>query len=63
MTLKMHDFEAWQSIMYEWKELRRIKRLDQELFGLLGDSIIYIIQYSEKYHIPFQTDFLKRMSD
>jgi hypothetical protein len=53
MTLKMHDFEAWQIIMDERKEVRRIKRLDQGLFDLLGDSIIYIMQYSERYHIPF----------
>jgi hypothetical protein len=56
MTLKMQDFEAWQIIMNERKEIRRIKRLDQGLFDLLGDSIIYIMQYSERCHIPFLTE-------
>ena len=35
MTGKMQDFEAWQIIMNERKEIRRIKRLDQGLFDLL----------------------------
>jgi hypothetical protein len=42
--------------MDERKEVRRIKRLDQGLFDLLGDSIIYIMQNSERYHIPFLTE-------
>ena len=41
-----------------------MKRLNQRLYDLLGGSITYIIQHSEKYHIPVQNrDSLKRMSD
>jgi phosphoglycerate-specific signal transduction histidine kinase len=41
-----------------------MKRLNQRLYDLLGGSITYIIQHSEKYHIPVPNrDSLKRMSD
>lgn len=48
-----------KKMLEEWKDL-----LNQRLYDLLGGSITYIIQHSEKYHIPVPNrDSLKRMSD
>ena len=48
-----------KKMLEEWKDL-----LNQRLYDLLGGSITYIIQHSEKYHIPVQNrDSLQRMSD
>jgi hypothetical protein len=50
-------------MMDEWREVRRMKRLNQELYDLLGGSIIFILGYSKKNKIPIpQYNHLKRMS-
>jgi len=59
----MNDNDAWGEIFYEWKNVKRIKKLNQELYDLLFSSIIYIMQYSNKYNIPIpQKDALMRMA-
>jgi hypothetical protein len=51
-------------MMDEWREVMRMKRLNQELCDLLGGSIIFILGYSKKNNIPIpQYNHLKRMSD
>jgi hypothetical protein len=48
--------------MDEWREVRRMKRLNQELYDLLGGAIIFILGYSKKNNIPIsQYSHLKRM--
>ncbi|MDQ4015142.1 MAG: hypothetical protein M3136_05205 [Thermoproteota archaeon] len=60
----MNEFEGWQKILSEWREVNRMKRLNQELYDLLGGAIIYIMEYAEKndIHLPNQ-DALYRMAD
>src|SRR5438874_6623829 len=47
----MNDFEAWQKIHDEWRDVRRIKKLNQELYDLLGSALIYILNYAKKNDI------------
>ncbi len=47
----MNDFEAWEKIIAEWKEVNRAKRLNQELYDVLAGSITYLIEYSKKNEI------------
>jgi hypothetical protein len=47
----MNDFEAWEKIIQKWKEVNRMKRLNQELYDLLGGAITYIGEYAKKNNI------------
>jgi hypothetical protein len=52
------------SLFKEWRDIRRMKRLNQELYDLLGGAMIYILEYSKKYNIPIRNyDHIKRMAD
>jgi hypothetical protein len=53
MTM-MNGTDAWREIYREWQEVRRMKRLNQELYDLLFGSIHYIIEYSKKYNVPIR---------
>jgi hypothetical protein len=60
----MNDFDAWQKILLEWKQVNQMKRLNQQLYDQLGGSIVYILNYSEKHNIPLpDRDCLYRMID
>ena len=60
----MNDTDKWREIYREWLEVRRMKRLNQDLYDLLFGGIHYIIQYSRKYNIPIKNrDQLLRMSE
>jgi hypothetical protein len=60
----MNEFESWQRILSEWREVNRMKRLNQELYDLLGGAIIYIMEYAEKNNILLPNrDALYRMAD
>ncbi len=48
----MNDFDVWQEISIEWKEVRRMKKLNQELYDQLFGAIVYIIEYMKKHNIP-----------
>jgi len=62
--IQLTQFEAWQKILSEWREVNRMKKLNQELYDLLGGAIIYIIEYSEKNNIQLPNrDALYRMAD
>jgi hypothetical protein len=50
----MIEDDSWREIYQEWREIRRIKRLNHELYDLLFGSIHYIIEYSKKYNIPIK---------
>ena len=59
----MNEFEAWQKIMSEWKEVNRMKKLNQELYDILGGAIIYISKYAEKNTISLPNrDAINRMA-
>jgi len=47
----LNDFEAWQKIVGEWKEVDRMKSLNQRLYDELGSAIIYILEYSKRNNI------------
>jgi hypothetical protein len=50
-------------LLDEWREVRRMKRLNEELYDLLGGAIIFILGYLRKNNIPIpQYNHLKRMS-
>ena len=38
----MNEFETWQRMLDEWKEVDRIRRINQRLYDYLASSIIYI---------------------
>lgn len=38
----MNEFETWQKILDEWKEVHRIRRINQRLYDYLASSI-YIL--------------------
>ena len=60
----MNEFDAWQKIINEWKEVNRMKRLNQELYDMLGGAFIYILEYSEKYNFPLpKKEGLFRMAE
>lgn len=59
----MNDFEAWQKIIGEWKEVNRMKKLNQELYDLLGGAIVYIDEYAKKNKITLPNkDAINRMA-
>lgn len=52
----MNDFEGWNKILLECKEVNRMKRLNQELDDLLGRPLLYVLEYAEKNSIRLQTE-------
>ena len=48
----MNCFRAWEMILFEWKQVHRLKSLNQRLYDQLGGSIIHIIRYAEENKIP-----------
>lgn len=53
----MNDFDAWQKILLEWKQVNHMKRLNQQLYDQLGGAIIYILKYAERNNIPLSNNF------
>jgi hypothetical protein len=63
-TNKMNEFEAWQKIIEKWKEVDRMKILNQRLYDELGGSLMYILEYAERNNIILPNkDRLWRMVD
>ena len=48
----MNEIEGWYEILESWKKVKRMKKLNQELYDILYGTIGYIIEYSRKYGIP-----------
>lgn len=44
----MNDFEAWEKIIVKWKQVNRMKKLNQELYDILSGTILYLQDYSKK---------------
>ena len=47
----MNEFQAWQEIIEEWKQVDKMKEMNQRLYDELGGAIIYILEYSERNNI------------
>lgn len=59
---QMNDFEAWQERLSEWKQVNRMKNVNQRLYDYLASSIIYILEYAKKNGIILpHRDVLYRM--
>lgn len=54
ILIRMNETDAWREIYREWQEVKRMKRLNQELYDLLFGSIHYIIEYSKKYNVSIR---------
>jgi hypothetical protein len=48
----MSGLQAWERILFEWKQVHRLKCLNQRLYDQLGGSIIHIVRYAEENNIP-----------
>jgi hypothetical protein len=48
----LNEFDAWNKIMLEWREVNRMKQLNQELYDLLGGALLFTISYTKKHNIP-----------
>ena len=61
----MNEFETWQKILDEWKEVDRIRRINQRLYDYLASSIIYLIDYSKKHDfiLPHKDRQIKMIDD
>ena len=61
----MNEFETWQKILDEWKEVHRIRRINQRLYDYLASSIIYLIDYSTKHDfiLPHKDRQIKMIDD
>lgn len=44
-------FDAWQEIMEEWKRVKRMKRLVQDLYDQVGGTLFFILEYAKKNNI------------
>ena len=43
----MNEFSAWHRILSEWKDVVRVKFLNQQLYDQLVGGLIYIQQYAK----------------
>ena len=43
----MNEFQAWDKILLEWKQVNRMKGLNQQLYDQLGGTLIYILDYRD----------------
>jgi hypothetical protein len=60
----MNEIEAWYEILKSWEKVKRMKKLNQELYDILFGAIGYIIEYSKKYGIPIpKKDEMERMAN
>jgi hypothetical protein len=58
--VRMDNNNEWCEIYVAWLEVKRVKRLNQELYDLLFGSIHYTIEYSKKHNIPIKNRGLVR---
>jgi hypothetical protein len=60
----MNEFDAWYKILEEWREIKRTKRLIQELYEQVGGTLFFILDYAKKNGILLHNrDSLYRMAD
>jgi hypothetical protein len=56
----MNEMEAWELIVSEWRKVKRMKKLNQELYDMLGSEIVFNRRYSQKHGIPIpDSDVIK----
>ncbi len=49
----MNEFEAWNKILEEWKQVDKMKKFNQQLYDQLNGSILYLLEYVKKHNIIF----------
>jgi Domain of unknown function (DUF2405) len=60
----MNDFDAWQKILVEWKQVNQMKRYNQELYDQLGGTKMYVLIYAERNNFALPNkDALYRIID
>jgi hypothetical protein len=60
----MNEFDAWHQILSQWKDVTRVKSLNQQLYDQLVGAIIFILKYAEKNAIALPNrDSLNRLLD
>lgn len=47
----MDEMEGWERIITEWQRVKRMKKLNQELYDLLGGAVMHILDYAKKNNI------------
>jgi hypothetical protein len=47
----MNEFQAWERILLEWKQVHRLKTLNQRLYDQLSGSIIHLVRYAQDNNI------------
>jgi hypothetical protein len=60
----LNEFEAWQKILEHWKQVDKMKQLNQRLYDELGGALMYILDYADRNSIVLPNrDRLFRMID
>jgi hypothetical protein len=62
IAIILNEHQAWEEIVREWKQIDRMKDLNQRLYDELGGCLMYIIEYAERNNIVLPNrDRLYRM--
>ena len=48
----INELDAWEEIAYEWKKVKNMKRLVQELYEQVGGTLFFMLDYAKKNNIP-----------
>ncbi|MGC1931324.1 MAG: hypothetical protein WA667_20325 [Candidatus Nitrosopolaris sp.] len=48
----MNEIEAWYEILHSWEKVRRMKRLNQDLYDEITSALGQIIRYCKTDDIP-----------
>jgi hypothetical protein len=48
----INELDAWEEIAYEWKKVKNMKRLVQELYEQVGGTLFFMLDYANKNNIP-----------
>src|SRR5919198_5021313 len=60
----MNELDAWDEILLEWKKVKRMKKLVQELYEQVGGTLFYMLDYAKKNNIILPNrEGLYRMAD
>jgi hypothetical protein len=64
VTNTINDLDAWKEIAYEWKKVKKMKRLVQELYEQVGGTLFFMLDYAKNNNIPLPNrEGLYRMAD
>jgi hypothetical protein len=58
----MNERQAWEEIVREWRQIDKMKDLNQRLYDELGGCLVYVLEYAKKNNITLPNkDRLYRM--